>query len=191
MEGDADRQDQYLNVVQNAVEGALQAAMHLDDPGFFGQKQILIMELARAKAYASQLKPGPSNDAAQKTDPQIGGRMADGTVYAGLSPDTGRPMYATPADAPLTMRWKAAIDYAAKLDAHGHNDWRVPTKSELNVLFNNRAAIGGFDESGSHPAGWYWSSSQYLNNTVWDQRFSDGYQEQSFKDYYPSLRCVR
>jgi hypothetical protein len=33
----------------------------------------------------------------------------------------------------------------------------MPTKSELNVLFNNRAAIGGFDLSGSEPSGWYWS----------------------------------
>jgi hypothetical protein len=37
----------------------------------------------------------------------------------------------------------------------------VPNKGELNVLFNNRAAIGGFDESGDDPAGWY-GSSTYL-----------------------------
>ena len=35
----------------------------------------------------------------------------------------------------------------------------MPTKEELNVLFNNRAEIGGFNETGSDPAGWYWSSS--------------------------------
>jgi hypothetical protein len=74
--------------------------------------------------------------------------MPDGTVYAGISPHTSKAMYATPADAPLTMAFTDAKEYAAKLDAHGHKDWHVPTKAALNVLFNNRAAIGGFDVSG-------------------------------------------
>jgi hypothetical protein len=49
--------------------------------------------------------------------------MKDGTVYAGISPDTGQPMYATPADTPLTMTFSEAVGYADALDAHGHNDW--------------------------------------------------------------------
>jgi len=87
--------------------------------------------------------------------------MPDGTVLVGISPDTNKPMYATPADASLTMTFNEAQEYAAKLDAHGHKDWRVPTKAELNVLFNDRAAVGGFDISGSIPAGWYWSASPF------------------------------
>lgn len=73
----------------------------------------------------------------------IGDKMPDGTVYAGISPETGKAMYATPADAPLTMKFNAAKDYAQGLNAqkaHGHEDWHVPTKNELNVLFNNRAS---------------------------------------------------
>ena len=95
-----------------------------------------------------------ANDAAKaKAAPQVGDKMPDGSVYAGISPDTGKAMYATPADAPLTYTFNAAQKYAAKLDVHNRQDWRVPTKGELNVLFQNRAAIGGFDESGSYPAG--------------------------------------
>jgi hypothetical protein len=67
----------------------------------------------------------------------------------------------------------------------------VPTKGELNVLFQNRAAIGGFDISGSFPAGWYGSSSQGLNYGAWDQRFSDGHQYDNFTYGDSSLRCVR
>jgi hypothetical protein len=128
---------------------------------------------------------------AAKAEPQIGGEMPDGTIYAGVSPDTGKAMYAMYGSAPLTMKWKQAMEYAAKLDAHGHKDWRAPTKSELNVLYNNRAAIGGFDESGSDPAGWYWSSSQNNNNNAWAQRFSDGNQNNNNKNNDSSLRCVR
>lgn len=69
------------------------------------------------------------------------------------------------------------MDFAARLVAHGHRDWRLPTKAELNVLFNNRAAIGGFDESGSFPSSWYWSASENAGNPAgaYVERFSDGY----------------
>ena len=142
---------------------------------------------------AVHVHPAVNDDSkpAAKAESKPGDRMPDGSVYAGISPDTGKAMYATSKDEPLTMKWKAAMEYAAKLDAHGHDDWRVPTKSELNVLFNNRAAIGGFDESGLYPAGWYWSSSQGDNFTAWGQRFSDGHQSTNYRNYVSSLRCVR
>jgi hypothetical protein len=112
--------------------------------------------------------------------------MADGTVYAGVSPDTGEAMYAMPHDARLTYSFNQARKYAAKLDEHGHHDWRVPTKGELNRLFQHRAAIGGFSKSE-----WYGSSSQDIYIDRWDQRFSDGYQFNNLKYYAQSLRCVR
>jgi len=123
-----------------------------------------------------------------------GHEMPDGTIYAGISPDAGKAMYAAPADAYLTMTFNDAKEYAQGLNtqkAHGHDDWHVPTKNELNVLFNNRAAIGGFNVTGSLPAGWYWSATP---NDQWDacgQRFSDGLQDNYGKDNHSSVRCVR
>ena len=116
--------------------------------------------------------------------------MPDGTIYAGMSPDSEKAMYTTPDDAPLTMKWEAAMQYAANLDAYDHQDWRVPTNRELNVLFQNRAVIGRFDETGSVPASWYWSSTED-SNRAWNQRFSDGAQLWSGKFLVASLRCVR
>jgi hypothetical protein len=121
----------------------------------------------------------------------IGDRMPDGTVYAGVSPETNQSMYATPADASLSMTFNEAQKYAAKLDAHGHKDWRVPRKAELNVLFNNRAAIGGFNVTGSNPAGWYCSATPDGKWNGWGQRFSDGQQSLIDKDYPSSVRLVR
>jgi hypothetical protein len=83
------------------------------------------------------------------TELALGAVMPDGTIYAGVSPDTGRPMFATPKDAPLTLTFDEAAEYAKELDAQGHKDWRVPAKAELNVLFQNRAAIG----ASTHPVG--------------------------------------
>jgi len=147
-----------------------------------------LLDLRDVTGEVAKAKPAPANDSAA---PKIGDPMPDGTIYAGISPDTNKPMYATPADAPLTMTFNKAKEYASQLDAHGHQDWRVPTKDELNVLFNNRAAIGGFNLTGSNPAGWYWSASQTYVWLAWDQRFSDGYQFNLIKDGHSSLRCVR
>src|ERR1019366_5551012 len=49
-----------------------------------------------------------------------GGRMVDDTIYAGLSPDTGARLYTTPADAPGVYSWTAAIEYCRTPSASGH-----------------------------------------------------------------------
>lgn len=140
-----------------------------------------------SEAHASALEaPANTNQA-----PAPGDKMPDGTVFAGISPDTNKPMYVTPIDASLTMTFNEAQKYASNLDAHGHRDWHVPTKAELNVLFNNRAAIGGFNLTGSPPAGWYWSASPDDIWHAWGQRFSDGCQYYYAKDLHSAVRCVR
>jgi hypothetical protein len=126
--------------------------------------------------------------------PAAGGRRADGTVFAGVSPDSGRPLYVTPADIALTVTFNQAQDHAAALGAlaaHGYNDWRLPTKNELKMIFDNRAAIGGFDQSGVLPGGWYWSLSQDASFSAWCQRFSDGKQAPHGVDMLSALRPVR
>jgi hypothetical protein len=133
----------------------------------------------------------PKTPANTNQAPAPGDKMPDGTVFAGISPETNKPMYATPADASLTMTFNDAQKYAATLNAHGHKDWRVPTRAELNVLFNNRAAIGGFDISGSYPAGWYWSASSDTLWHAWGQRLSDGAQNYYTKNGHSSVRPVR
>jgi len=127
---------------------------------------------------------------ARKEDAHVGDEMPDGTVYAGISPDTGKAMYATPADAPLTYTFNRAQKYALMLDANGYKDWRVPTRVELNVLFENRAAIGGFDGYRTPADGWYWSSSQ-SGPKAYGQRFTDGFRHYDNKGFVSSLRCVR
>jgi hypothetical protein len=152
--------------------------------------------VVHANKVAIQIHADGRSESADATAPvkaplKPGDKMADGTIYAGASPDTREPMYAMPAEAPGIYDHDVAKKYARKVAAHGHSDWRVPTKNELNALFNNRAAIGGFNETGSYPAGWYWSSSCSGNHHAWAQRFSDGKQV-DFRPYISSsLRFVR
>src|SRR5260221_12518127 len=73
------------------------------------------------KVHAAANDESKSASLAGFTRLEPGVRMRDGTIYAGISPDTGKPMNATPADVPLTMKWKQAMEYAAKLDHHGRH----------------------------------------------------------------------
>jgi hypothetical protein len=130
-----------------------------------------------------------------QTSPAIGEKMPDGTVFGGISPDTGRPMFVTPADAPGTRKWNDAMAFAARFDGHGHNDWRAPSENELTVLFNNRAAIGGFVTHGLTDESWYWTSQQdkglQPDISAISIRFDTGAKQSEHK-YRPSaLRCVR
>lgn len=128
---------------------------------------------------------------AQVAYPPIGQRMPDGTVYAGISPDTGKPMFTTPHDTGLYGDWINALDDAAKLNTYGCRDWRVPSKGELRRLFAHRAAIGNFDESGDHTNGWYWSCSEGCTRGAAVLRFSDGKDGYNYQNHPATLRCVR
>ncbi len=83
----------------------------------------------------------------------------------------------------------AAAQYCNNLNAHSHSDWYLPSRAELGVLFANRIAIGGFNTSGSFPAGFYWSSSE-RGSSAWDINFSNGAEWPS-TDTGESVRCVR
>jgi hypothetical protein len=85
---------------------------------------------------------------------------------------------------------QGAGSYAAKLCydlvLNGYSDWYLPSKDELNKLYLNKTAIGGF------AAATYWSSSELSFNAVaWGQAFLSGSQSyfSVFNTYY--VRAVR
>ena len=70
-------------------------------------------------------------------------------------------------------------------------DWCVPSKDELNILYENKTTIGNFTINLSVYR-YYWSSSDYSSNFAWSQIFSDGNQRDNYKDGTSGrVRCVR
>lgn len=67
----------------------------------------------------------------------------------------------------------------------GYEDWYLPSKDELNKMYQNRAAIGGFGD------GSYWSSSEIDVNHAWSQLFGTGATASDSKDKQCSVRPVR
>lgn len=56
------------------------------------------------------------------------------------------------ADLPNKMNW----DDAKSAATAAGSGWRLPTKAELKIMYDNRTIIGGFDTS----SGEYWSSEE-------------------------------
>lgn len=67
----------------------------------------------------------------------------------------------------------------------GYSDWYLPSKDELNKLYLNRIAIGGFATSGT------WSSSEFDDTNAWFQSFGNGFQGGGWKGGPGSVRPVR
>ena len=73
------------------------------------------------------------------------------------------------------------------LTINGFSDWFLPSKDELNLMGTNlkTEGLGGFGE------GWLWSSSQGNFDDAWEQRFSDGSQDNMYKINRYAIRACR
>ena len=80
-------------------------------------------------------------------------------------------------------------NYAARLckvlvyevDGKDVTDWFLPSKDELNLMYENlcRQGLGSF-ANGNYR---YWSSSEYYGSTAWVQNFGGGDQNSGSRDY--------
>jgi hypothetical protein len=151
--------------------------------------EALEAELAEARKRASALEAALgalSGVSADKAGPQPGDRKADGTVYVGISPTDGRPLYAMRYDLSGLHTWDGAKTAAAAQAFAGRTDWRLPTEDELNMLYCAQEAIRGFKRDA-----WYWSSTEYDLNRAWSQGFWYGNRYYYDKGYGSRVRCVR
>jgi len=75
-----------------------------------------------------------------------------------------------------------AASICDQLVLNGYSDWFLPSKSELNLLYQQRNFFANFEY------GYYWSSSEYDTINVWNQYFPYGPQFYANKS---SMACVR
>ena len=86
--------------------------------------------------------------------------------------------------------WYEANDLLSDANNHDVNgakfmDWRLPTKRELNLVYNQKSFIGGFANS------YYWSSTEHDYYYAWTQYFSNGFQNYNDKANASLVRAVR
>ena len=78
-----------------------------------------------------------------------------------------------------------AADIAANLVLNSYSDWFLPSKDELNKMFVNKTAIGGFTNN------YYWSSSEASINNAWAQDFNTGGQYGNSRNVPSYVRAIR
>ena len=78
-----------------------------------------------------------------------------------------------------------AAGLARSYTGGGYSDWFLPSKDELNQMYVQRVAIGGFVSD------YYWSSSEYNAYFAWFQDFSIGILNATGKDHSSYVRAVR
>lgn len=88
-----------------------------------------------------------------------------------------------------TVSWSVANSTCVNSIVDNYTDWRLPTKDELMLLYNNKTIIGGFTTSGSND--YYWSSTPNGSYGYWVQSFSTGAQYYYGSSGNNRVRCVR
>jgi hypothetical protein len=78
-----------------------------------------------------------------------------------------------------------AAKKCSDLELNGFNDWYLPDKDELNMLYLNRKKIGSFTDA------FYWSSCESDAEYAWGQDFYDGTQGRVSKDSPGHVIAVR
>ena len=70
-------------------------------------------------------------------------------------------------------------------------DWFMPSKDELDMMYDNRTVITGQGGDAFKTDTWYWSSSEYKSNYAWYKNFSTGNQYYNYKDSSYPCRLLR
>ena len=79
------------------------------------------------------------------------------------------------------MTWEEAKGACASLG----EGWRLPTRVELLLMYENKDVVGGFADTS------YWSSTEDDSSSAWKQYFDNGLQYYNYKDYKYNVRAVK
>ena len=82
---------------------------------------------------------------------------------------------------------KACVYFVAKFNDKSYNDWFLPSKDELELMYLTlkKKNTGNFKDD------FYWSSSEDDGVIAWYQVFGNGYQYYDGKYGDNNVRCVR
>ena len=88
-------------------------------------------------------------------------------------------------DFPEQMNWEDAKKACAELG----EGWELPSLEKLNILYQNKDAIRGR----GFAIGYYWSSTEYYNNTALIMNFGGGpgYENKNKAAYVRAVRSLK
>jgi hypothetical protein len=126
------------------------------------------------------------------------GDLRDGGIVFWVNPtDKTHGLVCYTEDAPNKLNWHDAMAYCAALEAGTYNDWYLPSKYDLNLMYENRVAINttatnnGGDAFKDDRDSLYWSNTPFNTRMMIYQRFEDGYQHGHDGRHLSYVRAVR
>ena len=87
-----------------------------------------------------------------------------------------------PKSTEVQLNWHNAIAYCDSLNIDGTTGWRLPTKEELNEIYESE---NDFEKW------YYWSSTENSGGGAWGQYFGNGFQNFNYNYKYSSDYYVR
>jgi hypothetical protein len=84
-----------------------------------------------------------------------------------------------------TFAAKISLDYSVTVGNITYGDWYLPSRYELNLLWEQRNVVGGFTD------GDYWSSSEWNSGSAWIIEGNSGFNTTRPKDFLKRLRSIR
>ncbi len=80
---------------------------------------------------------------------------------------------------------KVCSDYSVTTGGVKYGDWYLPSKHELDLMFQKKEIIGGFENK------YYWSSTEFSSISAWCQHFSTGLKYNLNKSLPYAVRAIR
>jgi len=177
------------NGVFSAIDWAdgpyfLETEMDID-----GGTNYVVMGTSQLRSVPYALHAGVAESIVEKKY-NVGDRALGGIVFY-VNDNGTHGLVAASGDEPQTVDWFESgnnMDNPEFHDEDGKNymDWRLPTKYELNLMYERRNTIGNFTRD------FYWSSIEAeIGNSAWAENFSNGEQQIHSKVEKGSVRLVR
>ncbi|HZV70306.1 MAG TPA: TIR domain-containing protein [Saprospiraceae bacterium] len=126
-------------------------------------------------------KTAPPPKAPQKL---VLGQKHHGGIIIVVNPAGGHGLIASVKEVG-SLNWETANKVCAAYTTGSFNDWRLPNKVELSMMYLSRQYLGEFIK------GQYWTSTEENKNNAWTQNFSNGNQSKSNKSAKLAVRAVQ
>jgi len=178
------------------ISGAFEAIDWGNGPYFMetamdinGGTNYSVMGASRLKSVPYALHAGKAEMLIEKSY-SLGERALGGVVFY-INESGTHGLVAASDDQMKIVNWYHANDNLNNPSLHDEAgkaffDWRIPTKFELNLMYERKGIIGNFTRSN------YWSSNEYENgDSAWAQNFGDGFQLSQEKSTENSVRLIR
>ena len=114
-----------------------------------------------------------------------------GQFIGGTSSDVGTGAANTTAIVSGCSETAIAAKICADLTLGGYDDWFLPSKDELNLMYENIGQGSSLENPGNFNSNRYWSSTEDDNRFAWLQYFFNGYQLNVYKGGTYPVRAVR